>query len=62
MAYREVGMWEILNVLRRIGRGESKSVVARATGHSRVTVRRYVSLAVELGWKPGAEEATTAMP
>ena len=51
-------MWEILNVLRRIGRGESKSVVARATGHSRMTVRRYVSVAVELGWQPGSEEAT----
>ena len=50
-------MWEILNVLRRIGRGESKSVVARATGHSRMTVRRYVSVAVELGWQPGSEEA-----
>ena len=25
---REVGMWEILDVLRRIGRGENKSVVA----------------------------------
>jgi len=58
MAYREVGMWEILNVLRRIGRGETKSVVARATGHSRKTIRRYVAAAVKLGWKPGLEEPT----
>jgi len=58
MAYREVGMWEILNVLRRIGRGENKSVVARATGHRRKTVRRYVAAAVELGWKPGLEDPT----
>ena len=58
MAYREVGMWEILNVLRRIGRGEGKSVVARATGHRRKTVRRYVAAAVELGWKVGSEEPT----
>ena len=58
MAYREVGMWEILDVLRRIGRGESKSVVARATGHRRKTVRRYVVAAVELGWKVGSEEPT----
>jgi len=58
MAYREVGMWEILNVLRRIGRGENKSVVARATGYRRKTVRRYVAAAVELGWKPGLEDPT----
>jgi len=58
MAYREVGMWEILEVLRRIGRGEKRSAVARATGFRRKTVRRYVNLAVKLGWKPGLEDPT----
>jgi DNA-binding IclR family transcriptional regulator len=43
MAYREVAMWEILNVLRRLGRGESKTSIAAATGHSRSTIRRYLS-------------------
>ena len=47
MAYREVQMWEVLNVLRRIGRGESAAAVARATGHTRRTVRRYVVVAEE---------------
>jgi transposase len=56
MAYREVAMWEILNVLRRLGRGESKSSIAQATGHSRSTIRRYDRVARELGWSPGAEE------
>ena len=56
MAYREVAMWEILEVLRRVGRGENRSAVARATGHSRKTVGRYVRTAVELGWSPGEEE------
>ncbi|MDK1039680.1 MAG: IS21 family transposase [Actinomycetota bacterium] len=56
MTYREIAMWEILEVLRRVGRGESKSAVARTTGHSRMTVRRYVRTAVELGWDLGAEE------
>jgi len=42
MAYRAVAMWEVLNVLRRVGRGESRSAVARATGHDRKTVKRYV--------------------
>jgi hypothetical protein len=39
MTYREVAMWEILEVLRRVGRGENKSEVARTTGQSRKTVR-----------------------
>jgi hypothetical protein len=58
MAYHEVAMWEILTVLRLIGAGHSKSIVASTTGHSRSTVRRYVALAVELGWKLGHEEPT----
>ena len=49
-------MWEILEVLRRVGRGENKSAVARATGHSRKTVGRYVETAVELGWAHESEE------
>jgi hypothetical protein len=56
MAYREVHMWEVLNVLRRIGRGESKSAVARATGHERRTIRGYVKAAEALGWVPGQVE------
>lgn len=58
MAYREVAMWEILAVLRHLGRGESKSSVAQATGHSRSTIRRYDRVARELGWSPEAEEPT----
>lgn len=62
MAYREVAMWEILNVLRRVARGETKSAVARATGRSRSTIRRYLELAQELGWTPGvADEPTEAL-
>ena len=61
MAYREVAMWEVLNVLRRVGRGESKAAVARTTGHSRVTVRGYVATAMELGWRPGTDEPTEAL-
>ena len=58
MAYREVDMWEILNVLRRLGRGESQATVARHTEHCRKTIRRYVTTAAELGWSPGGEEPT----
>lgn len=52
MAYHEVAMWEILNVLERLARRESKSAIARATGRSRSTVRRYEYEARTLGWTP----------
>lgn len=52
MAYREVAMWEIHTVLRRATGGDSLSAIARATGHSRSTVRRYLREAAELGWQP----------
>ncbi len=56
MVYREHGMWEVLEVLRRIHRGEGYRAIVRATGRSRGTVKRYVNVAQELGWEPGGEE------
>ena len=61
MAYREIAMWEVLEVLRRIGRGERQRPIARATGHSRTTVRRYERAARELGWVPGEVEPGEAL-
>jgi transposase len=61
MAYREVAMWEILAVLERFGRGGTRAEVARATGHTRKTVRRYVRTAESLGWKPGTDPPTEAL-
>jgi transposase len=61
MAYREVAMWEILDVLRRIHRGESKTAIKRVTGHTRKTVRRYLAAAQELGWQPGVVEPEEAL-
>lgn len=58
MAYKEHGMWEVLDVLRRIDRGESHKAVVRATGRSRGTIRRYVRVARALGWAPGAAAPT----
>ena len=55
MAYREVDMWEILEVLRRFHRRESKAAIKRATGRTRKTVRRYVEKAREVGWDGEAE-------
>ncbi len=56
MAYREHGMWEVLEVLRRIHRGEGYRATARATGRSRGAVERYVRVAQELGWECGGQE------
>jgi hypothetical protein len=56
MAYREHGMWEVLEVLRRVHAGEALRSVARGTGRSPKTVRRYVRLARKLGWQPKATE------
>jgi transposase len=52
MAYVEHGMWEVLNVLRRVHRGEKRRAIARVTGRGRKTIGRYVRVAVELGWDP----------
>jgi len=61
MAYREVAMWEIFAVLERAHRGESRSAIARVTGHSRKTVRRYLATAREVGWEPGGDTPTEAL-
>jgi transposase len=60
MAYREVDMWEILEVLRRFQRRESKAAIKRATGRTRKTIRRYVEKARALGWD-GTTEPTEAL-
>jgi transposase len=56
MAYREHGMWEVYEVLRRVHGGEAYRSVARGTGRSPKTVRRYVRLAQRLGWQPGTSQ------
>ena len=50
MAYREVEMWEVLEVLRRVARGQPQRAIQRVTGHGRTTIRRYVRCARALGW------------
>jgi hypothetical protein len=54
-------MWEIQEVLRRLGRGESQVVVGAATGLGRKTIRRYQRLARDLGWTAGAGEPEEAL-
>ena len=53
MAYREVTRVEIEEVLRRWQAGEGLRRIASGTGISRITVRKYVTAAEELGLFPG---------
>ena len=34
MVYKEHGMWEVLDVLKRVHRGEKRRAITRATGRS----------------------------
>jgi transposase len=61
MAYREIGMWEILEVLRRVARGERRRAIERVSGHSRNTIRRWLRAARKLGWEPGQGEPDEAL-
>lgn len=61
MAYLEIGMWEVLEVLRRVHRGESQAAIRRVTGRTRKTVRRYTALARKLGWDPAGPEPDEAL-
>ena len=56
MGYKEHGMWEVLEVLRRAHRGEGRRAIARTTGRTRKTVTRYLEAAQQLGWQPGDGE------
>ena len=61
MAYVEIGMWEVLEVLRRVHRGESQAAIERVTGRTRKTVRRYAQLARDVGWDPAGAEPDEAL-
>jgi hypothetical protein len=54
-------MWEILEVLRRLHRGESQVVIEAATGRDRKTIRSYLRVAREIGWQPGGAEPDEAL-
>jgi len=61
MAYREIAMWEILEVLRRVHRGEGQRAIRRVTGHGRTTIRRWVACATELGWASAVQAPDEAL-
>lgn len=57
MAYREVSVFEIKEVLRLWLRGEGYRGIDRLSGADRKTVRRYVEAAVDAGVTPDGDEA-----
>jgi hypothetical protein len=61
MAYREIAMWEILEVLRRVHRGAQQRAIQQVTGHSRSTIRRRVATATELGWAAAVQVPDAAL-
>ena len=61
MAYREIRMWEILEVLRRVARGEPQRAIHRVTGRSRNSIRRWVLTARQLGFDPEGAEPDEAL-
>jgi transposase len=60
MAYRELGVIEIREVLRRFCLGEGLRAIARGTGSDRKTVAKYVAAAVAAGLHRGAAGPTDA--
>jgi transposase len=58
MAYREVGLMQVVEVLRRWQTRESVRSIVRGTGLARNTVRKYVREARRLGLRPGGPPPT----
>ena len=57
MAYREVGMLEIKEVLRLWFSGTAKKRIARQLGLDPKTVRRYIRVAEQCGLSPSQDAA-----
>ena len=53
MAYRELGVIEVREVLRRFCFGEGVRAIARGTGSDRKTVAKYLAAAVAAGLRRG---------
>lgn len=60
MAFREVGMFEVKEVLRLHFGGMEKKPIARTVGVDPKTVRRYLKAVVELGISPPLDDAKLA--
>lgn len=61
MAYREVHMTEIKEILLRIKRGESIRSVSKTLGIHRETINKYISACFKLGVDPREDAITDEM-
>jgi transposase len=59
MAFREVTMFEVKEVLRRWLAGEFKKAIGRQVGVSRNTVRAYIKAGLKAGLRPGEKSELT---
>lgn len=55
MAYRELSMIDVKEVLRRWSAGHGDRKIARESGADRKTIARYTKAAIKLGLEPGCE-------
>ena len=60
MAYRELSMIEVQEVLRRYVSGTGLRAIARGTGLDRKTVAKYIRVGTEVGLQPGEPPPTEA--
>lgn len=60
MAYRELSVIEVREVLRRYALGESLRAIARGTGVDRKTITKYLRAGLVLGVQPGGAPPTDA--
>ena len=58
MAYREVHMTEIKEILLRVKREESVRSISKVLGIHRDTINKYISLCLELGVNPKEDTIT----
>ena len=60
MAYRELGMVEVREMVRRWLGGEGVRAIARATGMDRKTIAAYVRAALAVGVRRGGARLPTS--
>lgn len=58
MVYREVHMTEIKEILLRAAKGQSVRSISRALGIHRDTIKKYISMSLELGVDPKKDSVT----
>jgi hypothetical protein len=61
MAYREVHMTEIKEILLRVAKGYPIRSISKSLGIHRDTIKKYISISLELGVDPAKDEITDSL-